>query len=111
MRRALPGFGVVDFGGGGKADAGLAGAEHVLDAEVDNNTAVAVRLRTLAGHLLGAGRPQDRQAALDTAARVALECADAVLKLAFRVDPDGDPVLIGECKRLLRLYLQDHLRD
>ncbi|MCP2342209.1 TetR family transcriptional regulator [Actinomadura rupiterrae] len=103
MKRAVPGFGVVDFGAGGRADAGLVEDDHVLDAAVDNNTAVAARLRVLVGGLLGAADLPE----LEVAGRVALECADAVLKLAFRNDPDGDPVLIAECKRVLRCYLED----
>ncbi|MER6812696.1 TetR family transcriptional regulator [Spirillospora sp. NPDC000708] len=105
MKRAVPGFGVVDFGAGGRADAGLVGADHVLDAAVDNNTAVADRLGAMVAGLLGVDDRPD----LGVAGRVALECADAVLKLAFRSDPDGDPVLIAECKRLLRCYMQDRL--
>jgi AcrR family transcriptional regulator len=103
MKRAVPGFGVVDFGAGGRADAGLAGEAHILDPDMDNNTAVAVRLRALNAVLFGPGE------SFDLAARVALECADAVLKLAFRVHPDGDPALIDECKRVLRCYLEDHI--
>ncbi|RVU23258.1 TetR/AcrR family transcriptional regulator [Streptomyces antnestii] len=103
MKRSVPGFGVVDFGAGGRADVGLAGVAHVLDASVDNNTAVTERLRAAAGGLLGGEDRPD----LDVAGRVALECADAVLKLAFGNDPDGDPVLITECKRVLRCYLED----
>ncbi|MFD0658545.1 hypothetical protein ACFQZ3_16390 [Thermocatellispora tengchongensis] len=48
-------------------------------------------------------------AALDRALLVAVEAADAVLKLAFRVDRQGDPGLIAECKLLVRRYLADHL--
>ncbi|TWE15685.1 TetR family transcriptional regulator [Kitasatospora atroaurantiaca] len=108
MKRAVPGFGHVDFGlvdGLPAADqepARLADPEHLLDAELDNNAAVAVRLQALGGGLFAApGFP--------LALRVAMECADAVLKLAFRTDPDGDPALIAECKRLLRCYLADQV--
>ncbi|MEY9964585.1 AcrR family transcriptional regulator [Streptacidiphilus sp. MAP12-16] len=104
MHRAVPGFGVVDFGAVGVEDHD---SIHLLDDVLDNNSAVAERLWTLVSGLLAAEdtdpahpRPNPR-----LALRVALECADAILRLAFRTDPDGDPVLIAECKRLLRVYL------
>ncbi|MBV6700415.1 TetR/AcrR family transcriptional regulator [Kitasatospora aureofaciens] len=106
MKRAVPGFGQLDFGLAGAAvPAGVRDDKHLLDAGVDNNTAVALRLQALGGELFTAGDP----AALTLALRVALEAADAVLKLAFRGDPDGDPALIAECKRLVRSYLAEQL--
>ncbi|MGX4735749.1 TetR/AcrR family transcriptional regulator [Kitasatospora griseola] len=97
MKRTLPGFGHLDFG---LVDAVPAEIDdlHLLDAELDNNAAVALRLRTIGGELFAAP-------GYAIALRVAMECADAVLKLAFRADPDGDPLLIAECKRLVRSYL------
>ncbi|MER6144720.1 TetR/AcrR family transcriptional regulator [Streptomyces sparsogenes] len=97
MRRTIAGFGVVDFG--------AAGQDHILEPTLDNNTAVAGRLRSLAASLAGG---QD-DAELEIAVRVALECADSVLKLAFRADPQGDAQLIAECKRVLNSYLNDRL--
>ena len=104
MKRAVPGFGQVDFGLVDPTPAGVLDGRHLLDTTLDNNTAVAVRLKALGGGLFPdrAGRPSGT-----LTLRVALESADAVLKLAFRCDPDGDPVLISECKRLLRRYLSD----
>ncbi len=106
MKRAVPGFGQVDFGlvdrlpAEGRDPAERTDPEHLLDAELDNNEAVALRLRALGGAMFGSeGFP--------LALRVSMECADAVLKLAFRIDPDGDPAMIAECKRLLRCYLTD----
>lgn len=101
MRRTLPGFAVLDFGAGGKWAEGDPRDLYVLDDDVDNNTAVARRLRTLTPILRGPGD----EAALELALRVTLEAADAVLQLAFRNDPDGDPALIAECKKLLISYL------
>ncbi|MFD9303454.1 TetR family transcriptional regulator [Streptomyces sp. NPDC060048] len=98
MRRTITGFGVVDFG--------AAGRDHTLDPALDNNTAVAGRLRSLTASVSGV---QD-DAELDIAIRVALECADSVLRLAFRTDPQGDPQLIAECKRVLNSYLNDRIR-
>jgi AcrR family transcriptional regulator len=43
----------------------------------------------------------------DAEARVGVLVADALLQEAFRTDPGGDAVLIGEAKRILRLYLAD----
>ncbi|MEZ0066933.1 AcrR family transcriptional regulator [Streptacidiphilus sp. MAP12-20] len=100
MHRAVPGFGVVDFGAVGREDAP---SMHLLDSVLENNAAVADRLWALLGDLIGG---TDRAAAR-ISLHVALECADAVLRLAFRSDPEGDPVLIAECKRLLRGYLSE----
>ncbi|CAN3984602.1 Transcriptional regulator, AcrR family [Kitasatospora purpeofusca] len=106
MKRTVPGFGQVDFGlSGPAAPSGVHDDRHLLDAEVDNNTAVALRLQALGGDQFGTTDP----AALTLALRVALEAADAVLKLAFRGDRDGDPAMITECKRLVRCYLADQL--
>ncbi|GII76547.1 TetR family transcriptional regulator [Sphaerisporangium rufum] len=109
MKRTTPGFAVVDFGEilptpGGPA---LAGSNRLLDAALENNVIVADRLRALIVELLGAPATP----ALDRALVVAVEAADAVLKLAFRSRPGGDPELIDECKRLLRRYLSDHLGE
>ncbi|PYC84739.1 TetR family transcriptional regulator [Streptomyces tateyamensis] len=101
MKRAVPGFGALDFGLTGPTPPLLDDVEHLLDLDLDNNSAVAALLHRLTSeHLAGDGR---RPGAL--ALRVALECADAVLKLAFQRDRDGDPELIAECKVLLRRYL------
>ncbi|MFD0886878.1 TetR family transcriptional regulator [Streptosporangium algeriense] len=109
MKRTTPGFAVVDFGEvllapGGPA---LEGTERTLDTALKNNVVVADRLRAIVTDLLGVpGGP-----GLDRALIVAVEAADAVLKLAFRARPGGDPELIGECKRLVRRYLSAHLPE
>ncbi|MEV5409076.1 TetR/AcrR family transcriptional regulator [Thermopolyspora sp. NPDC052614] len=107
MKHTMPGFGVMDFGEvlvtpGGPA---LRGTERLLAGDMENNLVVADRLRVFTVELLGAPAGPE----LDRALVVAVEAADAVLKLAFRVRPDGDPDLIDECKRLVRRYLEDHL--
>lgn len=99
MRRTITGFGVVDFG--------AVGRDHTLDPALDNNTAVARRLRELTATLTGIRDDTD----LEIVLRVALECADSVLKLAFRTDSRGDPRLIAECKRVLDSYLNDRIRS
>ncbi|MFD5342459.1 TetR/AcrR family transcriptional regulator [Streptomyces anulatus] len=98
MRRTITGFGVVDFG--------AAGQDHTLEPGRDNNTAVAGQLRALTASLTGV----EDDAELELALRVALECADGVLQLAFRTHPQGDPQLIAECKHVLNSYLNDRLR-
>ncbi|MFB7945567.1 TetR family transcriptional regulator [Kitasatospora phosalacinea] len=99
MKRAVPGFGHLDFG---LVDTVPAEVDdlHLLDVELDNNAAVAARLRAIGGELFAAP-------GYAVALRVAMECADAVLKLAFRADPAGDPALVAECKRLLHRYLAE----
>ncbi len=100
MKRAVPGFAVLDFGLVGGSATGA--DQHILDAVLDNNAAVTLRLRSLTDALLtGTGKTPVPPLAL----RVAMECADAVLQLAFRTDPNGDPALIAECKQVLRRYL------
>lgn len=107
MKRTTPGFGVVDFGEvlatpGGQP---LEGTNHMLDAALENNVIVADRLRAIILGLVDAPIGPG----LDRALLVAVEATDAVLKLAFRAHPDGDPDLIAECKQLVRRYLADHL--
>ncbi|WP_280670165.1 MULTISPECIES: TetR family transcriptional regulator [unclassified Kitasatospora] len=101
MKRAVAGFGALDFGLTGPTPPALDDVEHFLDGSLDNNSTVARHLHALSSeHLAGGGREPS-----PLALRVALECADAVLKLAFQQDRDGDPTLIAECKLLLRRYL------
>ncbi|MGW7004114.1 TetR/AcrR family transcriptional regulator [Streptomyces sp. NPDC054933] len=100
MKRSVPGFAVLDFGLAGRP--GSHAEQHILDTVLDNNAAVAERLRALTSGSLDDGAAPVASA---LTLRVAMECADAVLQLAFRVSPEGDPDLIAECKRVLRLYL------
>ncbi len=80
MKRTVPGFAVVDF------------RENRVVAE------------SLAAHLARRISPAD-QAALTRPMTVAVEAADALLKLAFRESPEGDPYYVAETKELLRAYL------
>lgn len=107
MKRTTPGFAVVDFGEVLTAPGGPAieGSDRMLDAALENNAVVADRLRALTLDLLDAPAGPG----LDRALLVAVEATDAVLKLAFRMDPEGDPAMIAECKLLVRRYLADHL--
>ncbi|MEU8248030.1 TetR family transcriptional regulator [Nonomuraea sp. NPDC048916] len=107
MKRTTPGFAVVDFGEVLATPGGppLEGTRRMLDRAQDNNVVVAERLRALTLDLLDAP-PGD---GLDRALLVAVEATDAVLKVAFRTRPDGDPLMIAECKLLVRRYLAEHL--
>ncbi|MEU5158156.1 TetR/AcrR family transcriptional regulator [Streptomyces sp. NPDC020875] len=91
MRRTVPGFSLVDFGHRIPADGPPAGTGHAL----------ADRLLPVVAAQLG--RPAD--AALRRTVLVAVEAADAVLRLAFRVDGSGDPAIVAETRELLRGYL------
>ncbi|WP_439681322.1 hypothetical protein [Embleya sp. MST-111070] len=88
-------------------DFGAVGRDHTLGPALDNNTAVARRLRELTATLTGIRDDTD----LEIVLRVALECADSVLKLAFLTDSQDDPRLIAECKRVLDSHLNDRLRS
>ncbi|MFG3103755.1 TetR family transcriptional regulator [Streptomyces sp. NPDC048182] len=91
MMRTAPGFSLVDFGN--QIPVGSRGAEP--------NHRVADRLTDLlCGHL---GRTPDE--ALRRAFLVAVETADTLVRLAFRVAPEGDPRIIEEARGLLRAYL------
>jgi AcrR family transcriptional regulator len=102
MRRTMPGFGVLDFGAGSEWSDADPRDLYLLDENVENNTAVARRLRMLVPFL---DSSRARTAEVELALRVTMEAADAVLQLAFRTDPDGDAALIAECKKLLVGYL------
>ncbi|MEV8226387.1 TetR/AcrR family transcriptional regulator [Streptomyces sp. NPDC079167] len=97
MKRSVAGFALVDFG----PPVPVPGP---LDAEV--NQRVAGRLtELLSGHL---GRERDGAASDTRLLRTVLVCvqaADALLQLAFRAAPAGDPDLIAETRALLRAYL------
>ncbi|MFI7342581.1 TetR family transcriptional regulator [Streptomyces sp. NPDC050085] len=91
MKRTAPGFSLVDFGT----------QIPVGDPESDPNHRVADTLTDLlAPHL---GRTPD--AALRRTFLVAVETADALVRLAFRLDPTGDEAIIAETRELLRAYL------
>ncbi|MET8766963.1 TetR/AcrR family transcriptional regulator [Streptomyces sp. NPDC004658] len=91
MKRTAPGFSLVDFG-----NQIPVGSRHT-----EPNTRVADRLTDLlAGYL---GRTPDTD--LRRVFLVAVESADALVQLAFRIDPQGDEAVIAETRELLRAYL------
>ncbi|PBC81557.1 MULTISPECIES: TetR/AcrR family transcriptional regulator [unclassified Streptomyces] len=94
MKRTMPGFALVEF---------TVPAPH---ASRQANDEVADRLRALLAGPLGLDTADER---LRTAFLVAVETADALLQLAFRTDPAGDPAIVTETKELLRAYLARYL--
>lgn len=97
MHRTVRGFRVLRFGD--VADVNL------LDAVHDNNAVVAERLR----RLIVESFPIQDTPGLATALAIAVEAGDAVLKMAFRRDPDGDPVIVDEAVRMIQGYLAGHI--
>ncbi|MFE7126498.1 TetR family transcriptional regulator [Streptomyces sp. NPDC057617] len=97
MRRTVPGFGRVDFG----AQLPLGTRVMATAPEADPGLRVVGRLTgLLAAHL---GRAPTEQ--LHRTVLVAVEATDALLQLAFRRDPAGDPGIVAETRELLRAYL------
>jgi AcrR family transcriptional regulator len=97
MHREVPGFRTLHFGD--VVDV------HLLDAERDNNTIIAEQLAALlVDHFEASAGPR-----LDFALAIAVEAGDALIKLAFRRGPDGDPAVLAEAKALIREYLHRHL--
>ena len=91
MKRTAPGFSLVDFGN--QIPVGARDAEP--------NHRVADRLtELLSGYL--AREPDDD---LRRVFLIAVETADTLVHLAFRVAPEGDPRIIDEAREMLRAYL------
>ncbi|GHJ29422.1 TetR family transcriptional regulator [Streptomyces hygroscopicus subsp. sporocinereus] len=98
MKRGAPGFTLIEFG-------------HPVPATgrpEQPNHLVADRLRVLLADRLGSGGTRGGEGdeeRLRVAFLLAVEAADALLRLAFRMDPEGDPAIVAETKELLRAYL------
>ncbi|WP_406009851.1 TetR family transcriptional regulator [Streptomyces sp. NBC_00637] len=91
MKKTAPGFSLVDFG-----NQIPVGARHA-----EPNHRVADRLTDLlSGYLVREPDEDLRRTFL-----IAVETADTLVQLAFRVDPEGDPKVIDETRQLLRAYL------
>ncbi|MCD0450590.1 TetR family transcriptional regulator [Actinocorallia sp. API 0066] len=97
MHRTVPGFRVLRFGD--VAD------QHLLDESADNNAVVARRLRELI--VPAAGVPDGPE--LERAFAITVESADALIKMAFRREPEGDDAVIGEAKQIIQNYLSGYL--
>ena len=97
MHRDVPGFRTLHFGD--VVDV------HLLDAERDNNTIIAERLAALlVSHFGAAAGPR-----LDFALAIAVEAGDAMIKLALRPAPEGEPEVLAEAKTLIRDSLHRHV--
>jgi AcrR family transcriptional regulator len=93
MHRETPGFSKVHFGD--VVDTRL------LDSQRDNNTVVADSLVAMMSTQLDLPHEQ-----ISTPVAIAVEAADALLKLAFRRDPDGEQAIVDETKHLIKVYLE-----
>lgn len=98
MHRTVPGFRTLHFGD--VVDV------HLLDEERDNNAVISDQLAELLEDQLGV----IRDPRLDFALAIAVEAADALIKLAFRRDPEGDEAVLAEAKTLVREYLHRHVK-
>ncbi|MFE6620900.1 TetR family transcriptional regulator [Streptomyces sp. NPDC008086] len=90
MKRTAPGFSLVDFGN--QIPVGTRG---------EPNTRVADRLTDLLSGYLGREPDDD----LRRSFLIAVETADTLVHLAFRVSPGGDDRIIEEAREMLRAYL------
>jgi AcrR family transcriptional regulator len=97
MHRTVPGFRTLHFGD--VVDV------HLLDEERDNNAVIAERLARV---LVEQFAVVD-SARLLFALEIAVEAADALTKMAFRRDPEGDNAVLAEAKALIREYLHRHV--
>jgi hypothetical protein len=91
MKRTAPGFSLVDFGN----------QIPVGSRYTEPNTRVADRLTELLSGYLDRTPDED----LRRTFLIAVETADTLVHLAFRVAPEGDERIIGETRELLRAYL------
>lgn len=94
MHRTVPGFRTLHFGD--VVDM------HLLDQARDNNEVIADHLARL---LVGRFRLFD-SARLGFVLAIAVETADALVRLAFRRDLGGDEEVLAEAKALIRGYLR-----
>ncbi|MET8951405.1 TetR family transcriptional regulator [Streptomyces sp. NPDC004393] len=92
MKRTAPGFSLVDFG-----NQIPVGARHA-----EPNHRVADRLSALLSAYIDREPDED----LRRMFLVAVETADTLVHLAFRMDPAGDERIIAEARTLLRAYLE-----
>ncbi|GAA1416201.1 TetR family transcriptional regulator [Streptomyces thermospinosisporus] len=91
MKRTAPGFSLVDFGNQIPVGAERTGPNHrVADRLTD----------LLSAHL---GRTADEN--LRRTVLIAVETADGLVQLAFRLSPEGDEKVIEELREMLRAYL------
>ncbi|MDX3540793.1 TetR/AcrR family transcriptional regulator [Streptomyces sp. MB09-01] len=92
MKRSVPGFALVDFGVPAPPPEG---------PEADPNHQVAARLTELLSTHLGL----TPDTTLERAVLVSVEATDALIQLAFRTDPAGDPAIVAETRAMMHAYL------
>ncbi|WFE30630.1 TetR family transcriptional regulator [Solwaraspora sp. WMMD791] len=97
MHRTVPGFRTLHFGD--VVDVRL------LDESRDNNAVIAGELTRVLVERFGI--PDEPR--LRFALQIAVEAADALIKLAFRRDTEGDDSVLREAKALIREYLHRHV--
>lgn len=97
MHRTVPGFRTLHFGD--VVDV------HLLDEERDNNAVISDQL----GQLLVTQFGVAESSRFGFALAIAVEAGDALIKLAFRRDPEGDDAVLTEAKALIREYLHRHV--
>ncbi|MFJ9738687.1 TetR family transcriptional regulator [Streptomyces sp. NPDC101166] len=90
MKRTAPGFSLVDFGN-----------QIPVGSRAEPNHRVADRLTDLLSDYLGREPDDD----LRRIFLIAVETADTLVHLAFRMAPEGDEKIIEEARELLRAYL------
>ena len=93
MHRNVPGFRTLHFGD--VVDV------HLLDEDRDNNSVIASALTAL----LASTFSIENTERVDFSLMIAVETADALIKLAFRRDPSGDARVLAEVKSVIRDYL------
>jgi AcrR family transcriptional regulator len=96
MHRSVPGFRTLHFGD--VVDV------HLLDDERDNNAVIAHRIAALLRE-----RYELTGERTEFALGIAVEAADALIKMAFRRDPEGDAAVLDEAKALIKEYLHRHV--
>ncbi|GAA0903422.1 TetR family transcriptional regulator [Virgisporangium ochraceum] len=92
MYRTTPGFRTLHFGD--VVDV------HLLDDERDNNAVIAARIAALLNE-----RYELRGERTEFALGIAVEAADALIKMAFRRSPNGDVAVLDEARALIKDYL------
>lgn len=90
MKRTAPGFSLVDFGN-----------QIPVGTRSEPNHLVADRLTELLSGYLDREPDED----LRRAFLIAVETADTLVHLAFRMAPEGDERIIEEAREMLRAYL------
>jgi AcrR family transcriptional regulator len=93
MHRSVPGFRTLHFGD--VVD------RHLLDDERDNDAVIAEQLVLVLASGFGLAEGTN----LSFSLAIAVEIADSLIKLAFRLRPDGDEAVLVEAKDIIRDYL------